>query len=130
MLDNVDVRFDGKKLRVKGKSVVLEAPIDGKAYSRKDADWSELPEPIPGLPGKDGAPGPQGPQGPQGVAGVAGPQGDPGIQGIPGPTGPQGPQGPPGGSMVLPPLDGKDYVMRNGNWVLAAYPQTMDELGA
>lgn len=122
-----DLRFEERRLKVRGKPVVTEAPRDGRLYGRQDAGWSEIAitgggggtgsGDGEGIPGPPGPPGPQGekgeqgepgPQGPQGETGPQGAQGEIGVTGPPGPQGEQGVDGAPGhdGAMGLPGPEG------------------------
>lgn len=103
---------------------VEEAPIDGTAYARQDADWVPAPEGAPGEDGADGRTVLSGAGAPGGGTGIdgdfyintsaweihgpkaagvwpagvdlIGAQGPQGIQGLTGPQGPQGATGPAG----------------------------------
>jgi hypothetical protein len=110
-----DLRVDESgRLQVKNRTVVTEAPQDGKLYGRRNAGWAEVrsvggggggSDSGSGEPGPPGPPGPEGPQGPQGdpgPPGSAGQDGAPGPQGPAGATGPQGPQGVAGADSTVP----------------------------
>lgn len=68
------------------------------------------------IPGPPGLPGPEGDQGPPGPPGPEGPQGEQGEQGFPGDPGPPGPVGPTG-PVDEAPMDGVNYVRKDGAWI-------------
>jgi hypothetical protein len=138
-----DLLFDGKRLLVKDKPLVPDAPKDGALHARRNGKWEAFqpgggggggtgsgegggetgpqgPEGPMGPAGSQGEPGPEGPAGPQGEDGATGPEGPAGPQGdtgLTGSIGPAGPQGIPGVTFPDAPVDSKQYARRDGAWI-------------